>query len=93
MEESSGQIITAEISHYPLNRYYEPAILDFIAALKSFVELEVYSNAMSTQIKGNSNVVFKALQKAIELHPGQASSTVIKIVNRALPIESGHLEF
>jgi len=88
-------IITVEISHYPLIKNYERPILNFIHAMKSNPGLIVKSNAMSTQVKGEMREIFSKLQDALELVYDQniLSSTVIKIINKDLPIENGHLEF
>jgi len=88
-------IITAEISLYPLNSNYEDTIINFIKGIKSYPTIEVYTNAMSTQITGDWSEVMRAL----ELELGkvyeqiETSSTVIKIINSKLPIEKGHLNF
>lgn len=86
-------IITAEISHYPLAQEYESFIIAFIDSLKNVDGVDVWTHAMSTFVKGESNLVFEAIDKAICSSPEQAASTVIKIVNRDLPVESGLLNF
>lgn len=50
-----------EISLYPLDRDYLPPIKDFIERLKRQPGLTVTTNAMSTQIAGEHDVVFAAL--------------------------------
>ena len=88
-------VITVEISLYPLKDDFENYILDFIKALRSNSDLKVYTTAMSTLVKGEMNVVFDNLK--IELgkiyEVIDTASTVLKIVNRPLPIEDGYYEF
>ena len=50
-----------EISLYPLDAEYVPAIKDFIARLNAHPDLTVTTNAMSTQIAGEHHRVFAAL--------------------------------
>ena len=88
-------VITVEISLYPLKDDFENYILDFIKALRSNSDLKVYTTAMSTLVKGDMNVVFDNLK--IELgkiyEVIATASTVLKIVNRPVPIEDGYYEF
>ena len=87
--------ITVEISLYPLKDDFESAIITFIKALRSYDGLEVNTNAMSTYVAGDFDLVFKALstelKKVYELL--DTSSTVIKVINRKLPVEAGFLDF
>jgi len=87
--------VTVEISLYPLQSDYEESIINFIKALKTYNGIEVYTNAMSTQLTGEWSAVMKAID--IELgkvfHLLDTCSTVIKIVNKKLAIEQGHLDF
>ena len=50
-----------EISLYPLNADFIPSIKDFIDRLNAYPELEVTTNAMSTQIAGEHARVFEIL--------------------------------
>ena len=50
-----------EISLYPLDASYLPAIKDFIARLNAHSDLSVTTNAMSTQIAGEHHRVFEVL--------------------------------
>lgn len=88
-------VITVEISLYPLKDDFENHILDFIKALRSNPQLKVYTTAMSTLVKGEMDVVFDTLKvelaKIYEVI--DTASTVLKIVNRSLPIEDGYYEF
>ena len=53
--------IAVEISLYPLDADYIPAIKDFIDRLNAHEGLDVQTNAMSTQIAGEHGQVFAAL--------------------------------
>jgi uncharacterized protein YqgV (UPF0045/DUF77 family) len=52
-----------EISLYPLDSDYIPPIKDFIDRLNTYPEIEVTTNAMSTQIAGEHHRVFEILEK------------------------------
>lgn len=50
-----------EISLYPLDSDFIPPIKDFIDRLNTYPELQVTTNAMSTQIAGEHARVFEIL--------------------------------
>ncbi|HEY5758119.1 MAG TPA: YkoF family thiamine/hydroxymethylpyrimidine-binding protein [Steroidobacter sp.] len=52
-----------EISLYPLDADYIPPIKDFIDRLNKYPELQVTTNAMSTQIAGEHARLFEILGK------------------------------
>lgn len=52
-----------EISLYPLDADYIPPIKDFIDRLNTYPELNVTTNAMSTQISGEHQRLFEILAK------------------------------
>ena len=52
-----------EISLYPLDSDYIPPIKDFIDRLNKYPELQVTTNAMSTQIAGEHARLFEILGK------------------------------
>ncbi|MFO1378170.1 MAG: YkoF family thiamine/hydroxymethylpyrimidine-binding protein [Steroidobacteraceae bacterium] len=54
--------IAVEISLYPLDREFIPPIQDFIDRLNRHPGLAVVTNAMSTQVSGEHDVVFDALR-------------------------------
>ncbi len=87
--------ITLEISLYPLQKDYEALIISFIQNLKKHSSIEVVTNAMSTQLKGEYSEIMDILKTELEPICNQdgAISTVIKIVNKPLAIEKGILEF
>ncbi len=55
-----------EISMYPLNEQYETPILAFIDRLNAYPELRVHTNAMSTQIFGDYDLIFEALKNEMK---------------------------
>lgn len=57
--------ISLEISLYPLNSDFIPAIDAFLEELHAVPELKVTTNPMSTQVYGEMNVVFPTVQKLI----------------------------
>jgi uncharacterized protein YqgV (UPF0045/DUF77 family) len=54
---------SVEISLYPLDSDFIPAIKAFIERLNTYPELQVLTNAMSTQIAGEHEQVFAILGK------------------------------
>ena len=52
-----------EISLYPLDADYIPPIQDFIDRLNTYREIDVATNAMSTQIAGEHGRLFEILAK------------------------------
>jgi uncharacterized protein YqgV (UPF0045/DUF77 family) len=60
-----------EISLYPLDADYIPPIKDFIDRLNTYPELQVTTNAMSTQISGEHQRVFEILGKETATSFGQ----------------------
>jgi uncharacterized protein YqgV (UPF0045/DUF77 family) len=67
--------LTAEISLYPLNEEYIHVIKTFIADVSAHSDIEIYTNAMSTQICGEYERVFDiirpALRRSYEAHGAQ----------------------
>ena len=57
--------LTAEMSLYPLQEDYIPAIQGFIDSLRNHADLEVVSNAMSTQICGDYHRVFEVVSETL----------------------------
>lgn len=52
-----------EISLYPLDSDYIPAIKAFIERLNTYPDLQVVTNSMSTQISGEHQRLFEILGK------------------------------
>lgn len=78
--------IGAEISLYPLTAQYEEIIIEFIRGLNQRVDLRIHTNDMSTQVAGEAEVVFNAIQELSIKAMKQSSDTVIivKYLNRAI---------
>ena len=57
--------LTAELSLYPLNEEYIPIIQAFIDALNLHEGLNIVTNAMSTQIGGEYEAVFRAVEQEL----------------------------
>ena len=72
-----------EISMYPLQTDFIPPIADFIERLNQNPEVEVHTNALSTQIFGDFNVLMELLQKEIgqSFSAGGQQIFVLKILN------------
>ncbi|MCL4776391.1 MAG: hypothetical protein KJ054_02710 [Gammaproteobacteria bacterium] len=82
--------ITAEISLYPLNEQFVSDITDFILVLRRQPGIEIISNQMSTQLRGDFAAVTGALNRCMEASmagPG-AMAFVVKYLNADLPIGS-----
>jgi uncharacterized protein YqgV (UPF0045/DUF77 family) len=65
-----------EISLYPLDADYVPAIKDFITRLSAHPELSVTTNALSTQIAGEHHTVFAVLAEETAASFAQAGRKV-----------------
>lgn len=80
--------ITAEISLYPLADDFTPAITGFILRLRGEPGLEVITNQLSTQVRGEFAAVTGALQRCMEatMAAGGPLVFVVKYVNADLPI-------
>jgi uncharacterized protein YqgV (UPF0045/DUF77 family) len=58
--------ITVDISLYPLDRNYLPPIKDFIRQLRRCEGLELVTNQLSTQIRGEFDQVTAALNTCMK---------------------------
>ena len=58
--------IAVDISLYPLDADFIPPIDDVIGRLNGYSGLEVVTNPMSTQVRGEFGVVMAALQKEVK---------------------------
>lgn len=74
--------VAVELSLYPLTADYIPPILDFIARLNARPGLAVVTNSMSTQVSGEFDLVFEALQDEIRgsLAAGHRAVFVMKVI-------------
>jgi uncharacterized protein YqgV (UPF0045/DUF77 family) len=59
--------IAVELSLYPLNADYIPAIKNFIDRLNTHAQLKVVTNSLSTQVFGPYEVVFAALTRELKV--------------------------
>ena len=57
--------VAVDISLYPLDANYLPPIKDVIARLNEHEGIETWTNAMSTQLFGEYDLVMKALHQEI----------------------------
>ncbi len=78
--------VAVDISLYPLDEDFIPPIKDVIARLGSHGSLEVVTNPMSTQVRGEYDDVMSALQKEIGITFENLPKAVfaIKILNNPL---------
>ncbi len=58
--------VAVDISLYPLDADFVPPIKDVVRRLEARAELQVESNRMSTQVRGDYDVVMRALEKEIK---------------------------
>lgn len=58
--------LTAELSIYPLREDYKVAVLGFIDELLQDQQVVAVTNSMSTQVSGEDEAVFKAIQAALK---------------------------
>ena len=78
--------VAVDISLYPLDADFIPPIKDVIARLNEHESLEIWTNAMSTQIVGEIDDVMNALHSEIAQTFEQLPKAVfaIKILNNPL---------
>ena len=75
--------VSIEISLYPLNKEFIPLIDDFFNRLKSYTNIEVRTNAMSTQLYGDFEDLIQILKNEVEKTFRKEINSVfnLKIVN------------
>jgi len=78
--------VAVDISLYPLDSDFIPPIKDVIARLNEHDGLEIWTNAMSTQIVGEFDDVMDALRQEIGATFAQLPKAVfaIKILNNPI---------
>jgi uncharacterized protein YqgV (UPF0045/DUF77 family) len=78
--------LAVDISLYPLDADFIPPIKDVIARLNEHERLEVWTNAMSTQVVGEFDDVMNALRQEIGATFEQLPKAVfaIKILNNPI---------
>ena len=79
-------IVAVDISLYPLDKNFIPPISDFITRLNKHASLTVITNSMSTQIKGEYDLVMKLLNQEIKetFRNHDKSVFAIKILNNPI---------
>jgi uncharacterized protein YqgV (UPF0045/DUF77 family) len=80
--------VTAEMSLYPLQGQPIEKILEFIETITSEPSIEVVVNQLSTQARGELEVVMSTITKALErsFGAGGSQALVLKVLNADLPI-------
>ena len=80
--------VTAEMSLYPLQGQPIEKILAFIETVTGEPRLEVVVNQLSTQVRGELDVVMGTITKALErsFGAGGSQALVLKILNADLSI-------
>jgi uncharacterized protein YqgV (UPF0045/DUF77 family) len=80
--------VTAEMSLYPLQGQPLDKILAFIETIHGEPRIEVVVNQLSTQVRGELDVVMGAITKALErsFGAGGSQALVLKVLNGDLPI-------
>ncbi len=75
--------VAVDISLYPLDADFVPPIKDVIARLNEHDQLEIWTNAMSTQVVGEFDDVMDALRREIGATFEQLPKAVfvIKLLN------------
>ena len=78
--------VAVDISLYPLDADFIPPIKDVIARLNEHERLEIWTNAMSTQVVGDFDDVMHALRQEIGVTFEQLPKAVfaIKILNNPI---------
>jgi uncharacterized protein YqgV (UPF0045/DUF77 family) len=78
-------LTSVEISYYPLTNNYLVPIENFLKALRSYDNIKIITNGMSTQIFGEYDVVMNILTNEIKKSFSQPDSLfVLKIANACL---------
>jgi uncharacterized protein YqgV (UPF0045/DUF77 family) len=87
--------VSADISLYPLQADYEPAIIQFIQRLNSHPQLRVATNELSTHITGEYDVLMPLLQQEMKATfvSGAKFAFVLKVLNVAIDGEGEILAF
>ncbi len=82
--------ITVDVSMYPLDQDYKPQIKEFIRSLRRCSGLELITNQMSTQVRGDFDAVTAAINACMKLAMQGNSKTVFvtKFINAVLDIQS-----
>jgi uncharacterized protein YqgV (UPF0045/DUF77 family) len=75
-----------EISMYPLHKNYKLLIIDFIKRLRSYPQIKIITNGMSTQLFGSYELLMNMLNTEMGMAFKDNKSIVfnIKIINSDL---------
>lgn len=78
--------VAVDISLYPLDENFIPPIKDVIRRLNAYETLEVVTNPMATQLRGDYDDVMNALKEEIGVTFEQVPKAIfaIKILNNPL---------
>ena len=71
--------MTAELSVYPLREDFKTAVLGFIDELLKGQDVVAVTNSMSTQISGEDEAVFGAIQQALRASYAQFGRQVLVV--------------
>jgi uncharacterized protein YqgV (UPF0045/DUF77 family) len=82
--------ITVDISMYPLDADYKPAIKAFIRDLRNCPSLHLVTNQLSTQVTGEYLAVTGAINDCMQraMHHDATVVFAVRYVNRGLDISS-----
>ncbi|MER3329020.1 MAG: YkoF family thiamine/hydroxymethylpyrimidine-binding protein [Candidatus Kapaibacterium sp.] len=73
--------ISLDISLYPLNEDYIAPIKGFIAAVNNTSGLDITTNSMSTQIRGESDIIFDLLKSEVpKVFEENRAAFIIKVI-------------
>ena len=78
--------VAVDISLYPLDADFIPPIKDVIERLNRYDDIDVVTNPMSTQLRGDYDAVMSALQREIRTTFEQLPKAVfaIRILNNPI---------
>lgn len=83
-----SNLVSVEISLYPLTPDFKPPIRDFIARLRANPRLTVVSNTMSTQVQGDYDEVWDTLKR--EMRPNLTGNYRVVFATKFMgPVEAG----
>ena len=71
--------ITAEMSMYPLADEYKPTIISFIKELRKVEGLELVTNQLSTQIRGEFDVVTSTINECFRQSMAEQETLVLVV--------------
>ncbi len=78
--------VAVDISLYPLDQDFVPPIMGVISRFKAHAEIEIEENRMSTQIRGDYDVVMGVLSQELRVTFERSPKCVfaIKILNNPI---------